>query len=100
MPLLELSGDCRVWGWLKKKRESDALRTISAFTPVTSQPFGQSSVHLSPVVQKARELRPKWLMVENCRRPNGLPTLTDGSGFGMRSYCQSGSPADDAPKMQ
>jgi hypothetical protein len=81
---------------LKEERESDALRTISAFTPVTSQPFGQSSVHLPPVVQKEREMQPKWLMVENCRRPKGLPTLTDGSGFGMRSYCRSGSPNYDA----
>ena len=44
---------------MKEERESDALRTISAFIPVMSQPFDQSSVHLPPVVQKARERRPK-----------------------------------------
>ena len=73
----------------KKERGSDALRTISVFTPVTNQPFGQSSVRSPPDLQKAREVPPKSPMVESCRRPNGLPTLTVGGGFGMRSYCQS-----------
>jgi hypothetical protein len=35
-------------------------------------------------------------MAENCLRPNGPPTLDDGSGFGMRSYCLSGSRTDNA----
>ena len=89
-----------MWGWLERRARERRAKNYLRLYPVTSQPFGQSSVHLPPGDQKARELRPKWLMVENCQRPNGLPTLTDGSGFGMRSYCQSGSPADDAPKMQ
>jgi len=38
-------------------------------------------------------------MVENCLRPNGLPTQTGGSGFGTRLYCRSGSAADDARQI-
>jgi len=81
---------------LKKERESDGLRTICASTPATSQPFSRSSLSSPPVARKARERRPKLPMVENCLRPNGLPTLTDGSGRGTRSCCRSGSLVADA----
>src|SRR5271165_6076091 len=46
-------------------------------------------------VQGTREMRPKSLMAENCPRPNGLHTQTDGSGLGMRSYCRIKSQIGD-----
>jgi hypothetical protein len=92
-----LSGDCRVWGWLKKRARERRAKNYLRLYP-SDEPAVRSILNIlaSGRPESARGAA-KMPMVENCLRPNGLPTLTDGSGFGMRSYCRNGSLVDDAP---
>ena len=75
-----------MWRWLERRSRVRRAKTICALIPVMSRLFGQYSARSPRPAQRARDMRPKSLMVGNCQRPNGLHTQTDGSGFGMRSY--------------